>query len=91
MNKAEFSNALAEKLVKSKKETSEFVDGFIELMMDTVSAGDEVKFIGMGVFNSKYRASRECRNPKTGEMISVPESKSPHFKAGSEFKKRCNS
>lgn len=90
MNKAEYIATLAEKLGKSKKETAEFVDGSIELIMDTVASGDSINFTGYGSYSLKTRAARDGVNPKTGEKIRIAESKLPHFKAGSEFKRKCN-
>ncbi len=91
MNKTEYITALSEKLGKSKKETAEFVDGSIELTMDTVACGESINFTGYGVYSLKTRAARDGVNPKTGEKIRISESKLPHFKAGSEFKRKCNS
>ncbi|GAI78472.1 unnamed protein product, partial [marine sediment metagenome] len=41
-----------------------------------------------GTFGIRKRATREARNPRTGEKISVPAMSVPFFKAGKELKER---
>jgi len=39
---------------------------------------------------TRNRAARVGRNPRTKEEISIPESTAPVFKAGKEFKDKVN-
>ena len=41
---------------------------------------------GFGVFEAKEREARTGRNPKTGETIEIPASRTPVFKAGKGLK-----
>lgn len=68
------------------KDTAVFVDATIKAIQDAVVNGDKVQIVGFGTFETTTRAARVGRNPKTGENISIPESKSPKFKAGKAFK-----
>jgi DNA-binding protein HU-beta len=45
-----------------------------------------VSLIGFGAFEVRERAARKGRNPKTQEVIDIPASKAPAFKAGKAFK-----
>jgi DNA-binding protein HU-beta len=47
--------------------------------------------LGFGTFKLTHRAARKGRNPKTGEEIDIPASKTPSFSAGKSFKDKCNS
>ena len=38
--------------------------------------------VGFGTFEVGERAAREGRNPKSGETITIPASRTPKFKAG---------
>ncbi len=58
----------------------------IETVIEAVSAGDKVQLIGFGTFEARERAAREGRNPSTGEVIQIPATKVPAFKAGKAFK-----
>jgi integration host factor subunit beta len=50
--------------------------------------GDRVEIRGFGSFSLNYRASRQARNPKTGEPVAVPGKWVPLFKAGKELRER---
>lgn len=45
-----------------------------------------VQLVGFGSFETKHRAERTGRNPKTKESITIAASKVPTFKAGKAFK-----
>ena len=51
-----------------------------------VKANDKVQLVGFGTFESRERAAREGKNPRTGEKITITASKIPAFKAGKAFK-----
>lgn len=70
----------------SKKDLTTIIDGIIKTIQDAVISGDKVQLVGFGTFETTTRAARKGRNPATGESISIPESKSPKFKAGKSFK-----
>lgn len=44
--------------------------------------GGQVQLIGFGTFEVKERNARTGRNPRTGEVIQLPEHKTPIFRAG---------
>ena len=58
--------------------------------LDAVLASVSVQLVGFGTFKITERNSREGRNPKTGEVIQIPASKTPSFTAGAELKKAVN-
>jgi len=87
MNKAELSQALAEKLNMSKRETEEMLNTFVEIVTATLVKGEEVVLTGFGAFSSKQRAARVGVNPqKPTEKIQIPAIKVPKFKAGKALK-----
>ena len=47
---------------------------------------EKVQLVGFGSFETKHRAERTGRNPKTKESITIAASKVPTFKAGKAFK-----
>lgn len=86
MNKTELVNAVALKSELTKKDADKAVAAVLDAIKEAVAAGDKVQLIGFGTFEAKERAARECRNPRTGETITVEASKVPSFKAGQGFK-----
>ncbi len=90
MNKSELCAALANKTEMSKKDADKFVNAFVDVVSETLAAGDKIQVIGFGSFEVKSRAARTARNPRTGEEIQIEASKSPVFKAGKALKDVVN-
>lgn len=86
MNKTELVNAVALKSELTKKDADKAVAAVFDAIKEAVAAGEKVQLIGFGTFEAKERAARECRNPRTGETITVEATKVPSFKAGQGFK-----
>lgn len=73
-----------------RAEASRAVDAFIEIVKETLAAGDSVSIMGFGAFSVRKRAARTGRNPRTGEAIYIPPSKMPTFKAGDALRDAIN-
>ena len=86
MNKAELTNAAAEKAGLSKKDTECSINAAIAVISQSLAAGDKVQLVGFGAFEVKCRAERIGRNPATKESIKIPASKVPVFKPGKALK-----
>ncbi|WP_316862696.1 HU family DNA-binding protein [uncultured Cohaesibacter sp.] len=91
MNKNELISAVAEKAELTKAQAGEAVDAMFDIISDTLKGGDEVRIIGFGNFSVTERAATEGRNPRTGDTIQIPASKTPKFKAGKGLKDAVNS
>ena len=86
MNKAELITSMAEKSQLTKKDAESALKAFIDSVQEALENGDKVQLIGFGTFETRERAAREGRNPRTKETITIPASTVPVFKAGKEFK-----
>lgn len=58
----------------------------LELLSDTLAAGERVEIRGFGSFALRYRQPRFGRNPRTGERVSLPGRYAVHFKAGDRLR-----
>lgn len=90
MNKSELITSMAEKSKMTKKDAEIVLKAFIETVEETLETGEKVQLVGFGTFETRKRAARIGRNPKTKEEIQIPESTVPVFKPGKEFKERVN-
>jgi DNA-binding protein HU-beta len=90
VNKAELVTSMAEKSGLTKKETEAFLKAFIDSVEEALGNGEKVQLVGFGTFETRERAARTGRNPRTKEEIQIPASKAPVFKAGKEFKDIVN-
>ena len=88
MNKAELVAAMAAKTGLTKKDTEATLAAFVETVEKELKKKDgKVQLIGFGTFEIRSRKARTGRNPqKPGEVVKIPASKAPVFKAGKAFK-----
>ena len=88
MNKAELVEAVQKGL--GEDATKRLAEDAVKTVLDSIAAGvkkdGKVQIIGFGTFEVKKRAARMGRNPKTGEQMKIPASKSVGFKASSSLK-----
>lgn len=90
MNKAEFIEKMVEKSGFTKKDATTAVESFIDIVGDAMVEGEKIQFVGFGNFEIGERAARKGKNPKTGEEIDIPASKTAKFKASKVLKERMN-
>jgi integration host factor subunit beta len=58
------------------------VRAMLEAMGDALAEGHRIEIRGFGSFSVTHRPSRVGRNPRSGEQVTVPEKRVPHFKPG---------
>jgi DNA-binding protein HU-beta len=85
-NKAQFIEALSERLDGDKKRAAAALDAVIDTVYSMVAKGERVALTGFGVFEKRDRAARTARNPATGASVKVKKTSVPAFRAGAEFK-----
>lgn len=86
MNKVELVAAVTEKSGLAKKDAEKAVSAVLESVVEAVASGDKVQLVGFGTFETRARGERTGRNPRTKEIVEIPASKAPVFKAGQAFK-----
>ncbi|MDD6795564.1 MAG: HU family DNA-binding protein [Clostridiaceae bacterium] len=90
MNKSELITSMAEKSQLTKKDTEVALKAFIDSVEEALEKGEKVQLVGFGTFETRERAAREGRNPRTKEVIKIAASTVPVFTAGKEFKEKVN-
>ncbi len=86
MKKTELIAAVAEKCDITKKDADAAVSAVVEAISETLAKGESVQLVGFGTFEVRERAEKLCRNPRTGESMTVAATKVPAFKAGKALK-----
>ena len=84
MNKTELILSIAEETGFSRKDVEIGLNAAIHQITKALVEGEKIQIVGFGAFETKVRAERMGRNPKTGENI--PATKIPAFKAGKALK-----
>jgi DNA-binding protein HU-beta len=90
MNKQELIAAVAEASALTKTDTCRAVEAVFEVITSVLHNGDEVRLVGFGTFAVTTRKAAKGRNPRTGEEIDIPSSKTPKFRAGKVLKDMIN-
>lgn len=86
MNKEELVKEISKKTKVSQKQAGEVLSATLDVIQKTVSKGKKVTLVGFGTFESRKRAARTGRNPRTGATMKIPAKTVPAFSAGKKFK-----
>ncbi len=91
MNKAQLVSKMAEKCELTKKDTEAALNAFMASVEETLVEGEKIQLVGFGTFEVRERKPRKGRNPRNPEqVIDIPASKAPVFKAGKTLKEKVN-
>jgi len=93
VNKAELTGALAMRTKMSKADATRAIEALFDdkgIIASELKKGAKVQITGFGNFEARKRASRQGRNPKTGETIMIKASIAPAFRAGKQLKMAVN-
>jgi len=86
MTKAELIDKIASGAGLSKVDASKALDSTLNSVKTALRKGQKVTLVGFGTFAVVKRKSRKGRNPRTGEVITIPAAKVPKFTAGKILK-----
>lgn len=90
MNRTELVDALAAKTGSTKKDAQSNVEALLSIISESLAKGDNVTLVGFGTFETRKRAARTGRNPKTGAELKIAASVTPAFKPGKALKDAVN-
>ena len=86
MTKAELIDKIASGTGLSKADASRALDSTLNSVKMALKKGQKVTLVGFGTFSITKRKSRKGRNPRTGDVITIPAAKVPKFSAGKSLK-----
>jgi DNA-binding protein HU-beta len=86
MTKSDLIERLAGKADLTRPRAEELLDFLLNDVTEALKQGEKVNISGFGTFTVSNRKARTGRNPKTGEPIEIPASRSAKFKAGKTLK-----
>lgn len=86
MNKADIVSKVQDVLGSTRADAERAVECVIDCVQTGLAKGDEVSIAGLGIFVAKARGARTGRNPRTGETIKIPATRTPKFRAAKALK-----
>lgn len=86
MTKAELIDKIASGVGLSKVDAGKALDATLNSIRGALKKGQKVTLVGFGTFSVTKRKSRKGRNPRTGDVITIPAAKVPKFTSGKALK-----
>lgn len=87
MTKEILAQQIAEKHGTTKTLARSIVDDIFDMIVEETGKEDgKVSLYGFGTFTATTHKEKQCKNPQTGEMMTVEARRVPHFKASQNFK-----
>jgi DNA-binding protein HU-beta len=90
MTKADLVAAIADETGLSRDAAKKALDAFTDSVIAALKKGEEVRLVGFGTFLPVNRAAGTARNPRTGETVARPASKTARFRVGEGLKSALN-
>ena len=87
MRKRDIVLKISEKTGIKQVKVKEVVQMTLDTILEALKEGQRIELRNFGIFQVKTRKKRIGRNPKTGEVVPVPERKTVVFKPGLDMKK----
>ncbi len=85
---------LVEQIAGNASITKAAAERALNAVLEAISAGlkqeEKLTLVGFGSFVVENRKARQGRNPRTGEAITIPASRSVKFRPGKQLKESLN-
>lgn len=86
VNQTDLIAKLADKVGLTKIKTKEILESLGEIVLSEMKDQNIVTMPVLGRFTPKTTKARSCRNPRTGEIMQVPEKSKMAFAASAKVK-----
>ncbi len=85
--KADIVAAIQARMGFPRRAVTQVVDDLLDLIQESLAAGEPVNISGFGRFEVKEKSARPGRNPRTGEEIPIPPRRTVTFKPGQPLRR----
>lgn len=86
MKKAQLVDIMSKKANLTKAAAARALDAFISTVTETLINREQVSLIDFITIEPRIRPARTGRNPKTGDILQIPETWVAVFRAGKRLK-----
>ena len=88
LTRAGLAEAVHEGVGLTRQDCAQVVERTLDLVVEALGRGEEVKLSGFGVFQVRSKRARMGRNPKTGEPAAIDPRRVISFRASQVMKAR---
>jgi integration host factor subunit alpha len=88
LTKRDIVDEIAVKVNLERKEASEVVETFLEVIKETLEKGEDVTLSGFGKWHVREKRARRGRNPQTGEELIISPRKVISFSLSNVLKSK---
>ena len=88
LTKADLAENLVDSVGLAKKDAKDLVEGFFDVIRESLVEREQVKLSGFGNFEVREKRQRPGRNPKTGEEIPITARTVVTFRPGQKLKSK---
>jgi len=86
INEQELSILIGKRFNLKPKDARDVIEALENIIIREVAKGNVIRLSNFGKFEQRTRAGRTLRNPKTSELMVVPETKVVKFTVSKAFK-----
>ncbi len=90
LTKAQIIEEIRTKNGFTRKQSTETVETFLEIIKSTLESGEDVLVTGFGKFSVKQKAERRGRNPATGEDLMLAPRKVVTFRCSGKLRDKID-
>ncbi len=90
LTKADLAKKIGDDCGFMKNEATEIVEKLLDIIKDTLIAGEDVMISGFGKWSVMEKHSRRGRNPQTGESLVLDARRVVTWKYSPVLKEACN-
>src|SRR5262245_45710592 len=90
MNQSELIEKFARAAELNQRAAGQAVKPVVNVILDSLVAGEAVRVSALGTFNVTARPAREGRNPQNGDTIKIAATKAVRFHARKAVKEALN-
>ena len=90
ITRSDLVSIIYEEFGLSKTDCADLLEQALDLIGNTLQAGEPVKLSTFGTFSVRHKAERMGRNPKTGEEVPIKPRRVLVFRASNVLKQRIN-
>jgi len=90
MTQTELIEKVAKEQELSKAKAEKIVKAVLSAIGEAISKGEEVRLSELGVFKLGQRSERKGRNPRTGEILTIPPKRVVKFVATKHIREAVN-